>query len=230
MPRVLSIASPGNGSGKTRLAVTLLQAHPGLFSAVKFTTVYRDGQNCPKTETACACRALHGMFTIISDPAIIGQEETDTGRLSRAGAVRTLWGLAIPSALSRLWEHLTSEVLRQGERVISEGNRIVPVVSPDVLVMVVGPDVPRGRWKSDTWDLIARADLVVINDHAPAAGAIVPSIASLEREIRGRTRAPVIVQDAALPLERWSDGTLARLASGLLDAAAYPRPLHPTTP
>jgi len=227
VPRVLSIGAPGNGSGKTRLAVTLLEAFPGAFTAVKFTTVYRDGQNCPKTETACACRELHGLYTIISDPAIIEQPDTDTGRLAGAGAARTLWALALPQAHRRLWDHLTSEVLRPDERVISEGNRIIPALSPEALVIVIGPDVPRSRWKADTWDLVGRADLVVINAHGPSAG---PAAAgSLDPEIRDRTRAPVVVQDVTVPLAGWSDGTLLRLASGLLDPAALPRSPHPAS-
>ena len=214
MPRVLSIGAPGNGSGKTRLAVTLLEAFPGAFTAVKFTTVYRDGQNCPKTETACACRELHGLYTILSDRSIIEQPETDTGRLAAAGAARTLWALALPQAHRRLWDHLTSQVLHGDERVISEGNRIIPALSPQALVMVVGPSVPRARWKGDTWDLVGRADLVVINAHGPDAGSA--AAASLALEIRDRARAPVVVQDVAVPLARWGDGSLARLAAGLL--------------
>jgi len=234
MPRILSIASPGNGSGKTRLAMTLLAAHPGAFTAVKFTTVYRDGQNCPRTETACACRSLHGMYTVISDPAIIDQEGTDTGRLARAGAARTLWGLSIPSAHPRLWSHLISEVLSPGERLITEGNRIVPVISPDRLVMVMGPEVPAGRWKDDTWDLVGRADAVVVNERVRTGSvpeAQGESIESLRREIARRTKAPVIVQDVTVPLPGWHDPTLAGFLSDLLEvAAASPRPSNTSTP
>lgn len=214
MPRVLAIGAPGNGSGKTRLAVTILQAFPGAFTAVKFTTVYRDGQNCPKTETACACRELHGLYTIISAPSIIEQPDTDTGRLAGAGAARTLWALALPQAHRRLWDHLTTEVLLPDERVISEGNRIIPALAPQALVMVIGPEVPRSRWKADTWELVGRADLVVINAHGPGAGS--GAVDSLLPEIRDRARAPVVVQDVAIPLARWGDGSIARLASGLL--------------
>jgi len=194
--------------------MTIIGSRPGALTAVKFTTVYRDGQNCPKTETACACRSLHGKFTIISDPEIIGQERTDTGNLVRAGAARTLWGLSIPTAHEALWRHLTTEVLGEDERVVSEGNRIIPAISPDALVVVIGPDVPRTRWKSDTWDLIGRANLVVINDYAPRA--VVGGIASIQGEVSGRTKAPVVVQDVALPLDRWADGTLAGLVANLL--------------
>ncbi len=212
-PRVLSIASPGNGSGKTRLAATILEAHPGAFSALKFTTVYRDGRNCPRTEVACACRDLHGRYTIISDPTIIEMPDTDTGRLSRAGAARTLWCLALPSAHAEAWRHLTSEFLAPDERLITEGNRAVPILSPEALVVVANPHVPRGRWKSDTWDLIARCDLVVVNDfRAPEeteAGAPSPPALALAREIGARANAPVAVQDVAVPLARWADTTLA---------------------
>src|SRR5206468_136265 len=52
--RVVSVAAPGNGSGKTLTLSAILGAFPGRLRAVKFTTVFKDGVNCPRTEKACA--------------------------------------------------------------------------------------------------------------------------------------------------------------------------------
>ncbi|MBI3448364.1 MAG: hypothetical protein HY049_05540 [Acidobacteria bacterium] len=222
---ILSIGAPANGSGKTLLAAGILAAHPGAFSAVKFTTVYRDGRNCPRTEVECACRKLHGRYTILSERGVIEREGTDTGRLTRAGASRVLWALAVPGAHAEMWRHLDAEVLAGGERLVTEGNRIIPVVDPALVVMVIPPGLPEETWKSDTWDLVARAGVVVVNARGEGAAPCGPLVARL----RDRTRAAITVQDVSIPLSAWPDGTLARLASRLVDATAYPPPVRPAT-
>jgi hypothetical protein len=228
--RILSIVAPANGSGKTGLVSTILAAFPGRFTAAKFTTVYRDGEHCPKTETACACHELHGHFTIIDDPRIIEQEGTDTGRMSRSGASRTLWCLALPSAHRALWDHLTREIIRPDERLVTEGNRAAGVIGPERIVMVVGPRTPRSRWKDDAWALMGRADLVVINEFPPPEGprsgdrAAAESAGGLLSEIRSRTSARVIVQDVSVPLTEWKDPTLLDLAAVIAEGEASPAP------
>lgn len=226
MRRILSVVAPANGSGKTGLVSTILSAFPGRFTAAKFTTVYRDGEHCPKTETACACRELHGLYTIIDDPRIIEQEGTDTGRMSRSGASRTLWCLAVPSAHRALWDHLTREIVRPDERLITEGNRAAGVIGPERIVMVVGPRTPRSTWKDDTWTLMERADLVVINAFGPAAERAGPAdpTADLVSELRSRTIARVIVQDVSVPLEDWSDPALLNLAATIAEGEPGPAP------
>ena len=223
MRPIVSIASPGNGSGKTSLAVTILRAHPGAFTAVKMTTVYRDGENCPRTEAACACRTLHGPYTVVSDPTVVAAPGTDTGKLHAAGARRTLWCLSIPSATTLAWTHLVSDLLEPGEAVLTEGNRIAAAADPDLLILVVNPETPRARWKGDTWDLAARSALVVVNIPAGAGDAASSAMArDLATEIGARCAAPrafparVVLQDVTVPLERWSDPEPARLLSALL--------------
>src|SRR5262245_39184458 len=161
--RVISIAASGNGSGKTLTLAAILRANPGRLDAVKFTTVFKDGVHCPRTERACACRSLHGRFTVVTDPAVLEMEETDTGRLTQAGARSVLWCLAQPGAHREAWEHLRRELLGASGAAITEGNSAVPVLNPDLLVTVLSPRLDRRHWKPDTWDLVRRSGLVVIN-------------------------------------------------------------------
>jgi hypothetical protein len=237
MPRVLSITAPGNNSGKTKLAETILRAFPDHFTVIKISTVYRDGRNCPKTESACACHELHGQFSIITDPHVIDEEGTDTGRLARAGAARTLWCLTIPGAHGDLWRRLRSEVVRDEEALLTEGNRIVGVASPSVLVFVASPRLPRARWKEDAWSLMARADLVIVNDEeesGPEEGRRSPrkqgeagadrrasrspgeASVRLAGEIGERITGRVIIQDVSAPLKTWNDPRMERLAGDLV--------------
>ncbi len=203
--RIVSIAAPGNGSGKTRTLAAILEAFPGRFSVVKFTTVFKDGVNCPRTEKACACRSLHGRYTVVTDPRVISMEDTDTGRLVRAGGSPVIWCLALVGAHDEAWDHIRRDLLPSGASVLTEGNTVVPILKPDLLVVVASPRLPKERWKPDAADLIRRADVVVVNRHGcseDVIGALADEIAGL----RGG-RAPA-VEDVVLPLASWRDATL----------------------
>ena len=214
--RVISIAASGNGSGKTLTLAAILKAHPGRLDAVKFTTVFKDGVHCPRTERACACRSLHGRYTVVTDPAVLAMEETDTGRLSRAGARSVLWCLAQPGAHREAWDHLRRELLDPGGDAITEGNSAVPILAPDLLVTVLSPRLDRGRWKPDAWELVRRSDLVIINSY----GASEAQIEALDREVaREASDARAAVEDVSFPLESWVDGRLRARVSALLAAS-----------
>jgi len=173
--RIVSVASHGNGAGKTRFLESLLAAHPGRFHAVKFTTIFATGQFCPKdAQKRCACTRLHDRFEVIADPATIEQPGTDTGRLARSGAVRVLWCLAREGAHAEGWEHV-KELLPQDAEVVTEGNTALLSVRSDVLLFLVNPSMPRRFWKSNWRPLAERADVVVVNDAPEAIGRRKPA-------------------------------------------------------
>jgi hypothetical protein len=202
MPRLLSLAAPCNNSGKTRLLATVLASWPGRFTAMKVSTVYGDGANCPRAANACACRELKGDYTILTSPALVQQPGTDTGLFTTAGARRTIWCLARPGAHDDLWSQLQTEVLDSDELLVTEGNKIVKAASPEALVVVADPDTSRSKWKDDTWDLMARANLIVLNQRADSRDA--GAVEALADEIMPRVTCPVIAEDVTKPLDSWS--------------------------
>lgn len=219
--RIISVAAPGNGSGKTMALAAILGAFPGRIDTVKFTTVFKDGVNCPRTEKACACRSLHGSFTIVTDPEVLAAESTDTGRLTAAGARSVLWCLAQPGAHATAWEHLRAELLGGTRVLLTEGNSVVPVLDPDLLIVVMSPLLPRSRWKRDAWTLARRADHVVLNNYQSEPGAL-EALAVELAAARGGRRPPV--EDLSLPLENWVDRSLPEALRRLLDTEARERP------
>lgn len=206
MPRILSVAAPANGSGKTSLIVSMLADRPGTFTALKASTVYRDGRHCPRAGTGCACRRLQGEYTVISDKEVLGQPRTDTGRFAGAGAARVLWCLARPGAHETMWQAVTTGILGRDELILAEGSGAIQAMGPDRLVMVASAACPRDRWKESTWPLMERADLVVVNRQGGEEAA-----GRLAGEIRGHTRARVVMEDVTRPLKDWSDPALAEL-------------------
>ena len=214
---IVSVAAPGNGSGKTMTLAAILEAFPGRFSVVKFTTVFKDGVNCPKTEKACACRSLHGQYTVVTDPRVISMEDTDTGRLTHAGGSPVIWCLALVGAHAEAWDHIRRDLLPSGASVLTEGNTVVPILRPDLLVVVASPRLPKERWKADALDLIRKADVVIVNRH----GCSEEAIAALADEIAGLRsgRAPA-VEDVVQPLASWRDPTLREQVARALGVSA----------
>lgn len=206
--RIVSVAATGNGSGKTLLLEKILDAFPRRLVAVKFTTVYRDGVNCPRTEKTCACRSLHGRYTVVTDPRVLETPSTDTGRLAAAGAHSVLWCLAQPGAHAEAWEHLRRDLLPAGSSVVTEGNSVVPVLQPALLLVVMSPALPRERWKPDAWMLAERADHVVVNRHRCEPGdaeRLASEVAA--RRAPGGGGAPSI-EEISRPLASWEDRSI----------------------
>ncbi len=200
---ILSVAAPANGSGKTLAVQRVLAAFPGRLRAIKFTTVYRDGANCPRKEGACACRELRGPFTVVDQRRTLDAPDTDTARMAQAGALSVLWCLARPGAHAAAWEHLKERGLPDAAPLLTEGNAILDVIRPDWLLMVMSPAVPRARWKQGIPELAARASRVVINTHD--CGEAEVRELGLEVASWRRGEAPLAV-DLSRPLLQWDGG------------------------
>jgi hypothetical protein len=213
--RILSVVAPGNGSGKTLTLSAILGAFPGRLSAVKFTTVFKDGVNCPRTAKACACHELKGLYTVVTDPATLAMQDTDTGRLAGAGARAVLWCLARPGAQAAAWDHLRREHLSERDDLLTEGNTMVPVLDPDLLIMVMSAQVERARWKADAWPLARSANLVIINRHDSSESEIAALADEVTRQRGGR--AP-LVEDVGRPLASWSSPALHDAVAAVLAA------------
>jgi hypothetical protein len=196
LPRpILAVASPANGSGKTSLAAALVSALPGS-TAVKFTTVRRDGSRCPRGAGTCACHSLQGPYTIIDDPQILLQPGTDTWRLATAGARRVLWCLARPDAYEPLLQDL--ELRLDTGPLITEGNSVLSHLPQARILFVLRPDQPPHRFKESTFPLLQRAGAVVVNapDQGPVALPWEPRAPEIAKRLYAAVeRRPVIRAD-----------------------------------
>lgn len=216
--RTIGIVSHGNGAGKTLFLERLLQAHPGRFAAVKFTTVFKDG-NCPKdAQRRCACTKLHDAFTILSDDATIRMPNTDTGRIAQAGADPVVWCLARPGEHAAAWEHV-KELLPPGRDLVTEGNSAMVELPSDALVFLVNPNMQRRFWKSNWKELAERASVVVVNDAPEAIGRRRPADADEKRAAiadvhAAAPTAPRVVARMEAPWEEWAGDLLEDVVSG----------------
>ena len=216
MKKLIGVVSHGNGAGKTRFITSLLEAHPGRFSVVKFTTVYRDGEFCPKdAQKRCACSKLHDRFNVITDPAILAQENTDTGRITAAGARRVLWCLSREDAHAEAWTHV-KELLADDEEILTEGNSALLVVPSDALIFIVNPCMPRKFWKPNWLPLAQKAAALVVNEAPEAIGKRTPAEAaergaSLAEVHAAAPEVPRIVARMEAPWGEWAGPMLEEL-------------------
>jgi len=217
--RLIGVVSHGNGAGKTRFITNLLEAHPGRFAAVKFTTVFRDGQFCPKdAQRNCACTRLHDRYNVITDMETIAQENTDTGRITAAGATQVIWCLAREGAHLEGWEHV-KELIPADAELVTEGNSAMLVVPSDVLVFLVNPCMQRRFWKSNWRPLAERADVIVVNEAPEAIGRRKPANDAERRAAMAEVQeaapeTPRIVARLDAPWGEWAGPLLEELAAG----------------
>jgi hypothetical protein len=218
--KLLSVVSHGNGSGKTRLLTSILEAHPGRFAAVKFTTVFRDGQFCPKdAQRQCACTQLHDTFNVITDEATIATPDTDTGRLHAAGGAPVIWCLSREGHHADGWDHVR-EFLRPEAEVLTEGNTAMLTLPSDGMIFVANPAAPRKSWKDNWKPLVEKADAIVLNESEVALGRRRPAgpeerEASLNEILEAASGTPRVVAQLESPFGEWAGPLLESLVHGL---------------
>ena len=207
---LVSVGGACSRAGKTALAVGLVRELGAGTVAVKFTTTDDVFERCPRG-TPCVVCDIDVPFRLVQEPAILAEPGTDTARLAEAGAARVVWAIARNSAVRAAWSAVRAR-LGASPYIVMEGSSIVSIAQPDVLAYVVHPFLSPGRWKEGWRDLVAAADLVVVN--RPAAEARPPSPEVMEALAGARPRGTVTVADVTWPLAEWAPALRARLHAG----------------
>jgi hypothetical protein len=218
---LISVSGASSRAGKTALAVTLLEAvGPRRAAAVKFTCAEDVFKRCPRG-TPCVVCDIGVPFRTVDDPAVLREPGTDTDRLHAAGASRVLWTIAREGSVRPAWAAVAAR-LRGDDLVVMEGSRIVSVARPGLTLFVAHPFLSPERWKPTSPDLIAEADLVVVN--RPAHERRAPSASVMAVLARHRQGREIVVADVTRPLAEWARGLAVRLErlAGTSSAAELP--------
>ena len=205
--RIVSVSGATSRAGKTALAETILRALPAPVAAVKFTTTEDVFDRCPRG-SACIVCDIDVPFRIVTDPAVINEDGTDTARLAAAGARPVLWVIARETAAAAAWA-ATARLLPPDALVVLEGSSVVArsLARPDLRLFVAHRSVPPERWKPTSEALVAAADLVVV--HAPGGAAPAPGVV----EAIDAQGARWVAADVTAPLETWAPGIASRVAA-----------------
>ena len=170
LPRIITVSGANKDVGKSSLAAFL----------------------------AGRCRSCAGMKVSIhaARPAgdVIVEEkdpppgsETDTARLSRAGARPVFW---VRSTKESLADDLRAALARiEAPVVIVEGNSVLEHLEPEYAVFIMGPTLE--RFKPSAYQAVRKAHTVVVNgEDGPSGGEVL----GLEKEIKGlNPRAKLVV-------------------------------------
>lgn len=219
---LVSVAGACSRSGKTALACSLLAtAGRGQALAVKFTSTEDVFERCPRGAPCTVCD-IDVPYRLVRDERVLQEPGTDTARLLLAGAREVLWCIARHTALEPAWRAVSGACAGAG-LVIMEGSTIVTLARPELLLFVAHPFLAPARWKAGSDELIARADLVIVN--RPRSEGREPAREVLERLRRAREKDDLRVADVTQPLETWAPELSARLR-----AAAAPSHLQGALP
>lgn len=208
--KMISVAAPCNGSGKTSLLISIARTFPQVFSAAKFTTIYREEQFCPVGDHDCACHHLQGEYLICTDPRVLAQPNTDTGKISRAGVRQMYWCVAKPEGYPEMVREFSKRYLNDNPLLLVEGNTVIQFLRPQLRLFMVNPCLPFSWWKQDTNDLLEASDFIVVNTYPESASAAMhepqPAITSALSPFELKQ----IIMESTDRLDRWRDQRLYR--------------------
>lgn len=214
--KVISVAAPCNGSGKTSLIVSIARTFPEVFSAAKFTTIYREEQFCPVGDHDCACHRLQGQYLICTDPQVLAQPNTDTGKISRAGVRQMYWCISKPEGYSEMLEEFSRCYLNSDTPLLIEGNTVTQFLATHLRLFLVNPWLPVAWWKQHSEELLEKSDFIVLNSHRDASSAatqeLQPAIISALRRVESKQ----VIMEAPERLDQWQDQRLYRAVSEML--------------
>jgi hypothetical protein len=194
--------------------ISIAKAFPKAFSAAKFTTIYREEQFCPVGDHDCACHHLHGEYLICTDPRVLTQPNTDTGKICRAGVRQMYWCIAKPEGYPEMMKEFFGHYLDGNPSLLVEGNTVVQFLKPQLQLFMVNPCLPFSWWKEHTTSLLKTSDFIVVNTYPDAsAGAqepqqeIISALSPYEQK--------KIIMESPEQLDRWQDQSLYRTISRL---------------
>jgi len=159
-PIIIGIGGGHSGAGKTTIACEILKNVKG-WGAIKFT----------KT-------SLYSSIT--DDQKVLSEKGKDTGRLLEAGAGKVLW---VQSSGDEMAEtaSMAVQMLSNLPGIVVEGNSMIEVLTPDVVVFVAGS---KGRFKPGAERVLRMSDIVIADEETPQGlpeGAEIFHSADVER-------------------------------------------------
>jgi len=142
-PIIIGIGGGHSGAGKTTIACEILKKTEG-WGAIKFT----------KTPF---------YSSITDDQEVLSEKGKDTGRLLEAGAEKVLWVQSSGDELAAT-ASMAVQMLSNLPGIVAEGNSIIEVLTPDIVVFVAGA---RERFKPGAERVLGMADIVITDEESP---------------------------------------------------------------
>lgn len=161
---LIIVSGASSAAGKTALAEALiasLRCRPP--AAVKITVTHDIVAGCPRGGSGCGvCASVPTGYRVITDPEVIAQPATDTGRYALAGADPVLWIITQPTDLARAWHQVTRRI-EPRRTVVVESNSLAILQAPALSFFTVNPRIARARWKASAVQLGRQSDFLIVS-------------------------------------------------------------------
>lgn len=162
IPQMLLIGSSGRNSGKTTLAIALIQKWKCKFPiiALKVTTIQEKNGKCPRGGEGCGvCSNIKGNFEILEEINRDGNK--DTSHLLASGAEKVYW---LKTLKTHSYEGIMAFMTNfSGDSlIICESNSLRKVVRPGTFIMIDNPT--NAIMKKSASEVIRKADMIIDYD------------------------------------------------------------------
>ncbi|MBZ4646021.1 MAG: hypothetical protein JG777_1510 [Clostridia bacterium] len=162
IPQMLLIGSSGRNSGKTTLAIAMIQQWKNSFPIVglKVTTIQERDGKCPRGGEGCGvCSSVKGNFEIVEEtnPNV----NKDTSFLLAAGAEKVYW---LKTLKTHIYDGIKYFMTKTPPHtlIICESNSLRNVVRPGCFIMLKNTgNVPI---KKSASEVMHKADLIIDNN------------------------------------------------------------------
>jgi len=162
IPNMILIGSTARNSGKTALALAIINKYKGKrpVIAIKVTTIAEKNAKCIRGGEGCGvCSNLKGDFEIIEE--LNKTNNKDTSIILASGAQKVYWLKTLKEHIYEGFEELISSIPKN-TLIVCESNSLRKVVNPGVFIMVKNTE--DNQIKKSALEVINQADIVYENN------------------------------------------------------------------
>jgi hypothetical protein len=177
VPNMILIGSTARNSGKTALAVSIINEYKSNrpVAALKVTTIAEKNRKCIRGGEGCGtCSRLKGNFEILEE--LNTASNKDTSLLLAAGAEKVYWLKALKSDVLEGFLKFIS-LLPENMLIVCESNSLRNVVKPGAFIMV--KNVGNNQIKNSAMQVINQADIIYENDLKDDFGSVITEIENI---------------------------------------------------
>lgn len=161
IPNMILIGSTARNSGKTTLAVSIINKYKlsRPVVALKVTTIQEKNGKCIRGGEGCGvCSSLKGNFEIMKE--LNSANNKDTSLLLAAGAENVYWLKALKDNMYEAFNAFITKI-PENALIVCESNSLRKVVNPGVFIMI--KNSKDSQMKKSASEVIDQADITIEN-------------------------------------------------------------------
>ena len=162
IPNMILIGSTARNSGKTTLAISIINKYKlsRPVVALKVTTIQEKNGKCIRGGEGCGvCSSLKGNFEITEE--LNSANNKDTSLLLAAGAEKVYWLKTLKNNMYEGFEAFITQIPKN-TLIVCESNSLRKVVNPGVFVMI--KNAKDSQMKKSASEVIDQADIIIENN------------------------------------------------------------------